>query len=213
MKSVSIVILTFVSAFFLFFLGISCSSITVTNNTHLFPDFIVQKSYYLNQFPVDFTPIFNIKNSAGEKIYKIHKKLKLTKNEFVIEDIKHNKKYILKEDLTNDEKQISYKVINNANTLFSITQKDSKLTFKYNNSLYTIKEQINKNKAKGIKSILFIIKNNDKEVGFIYKKVKFFLNQYLIVINKKDQQIKDQFFIIISVFLDQQLTEQGYKYK
>ena len=217
--------------FIIFSIIISCNlqDIRVQNLTR--PKYEFQKSYVLQQvpgeffiffdvwkyLPVDFIDFATIKQMNDAKAFTVMQKIKLVDNEYVIFDRIANKKYLLKQEFSKTlDDYIDFTISYENNIIGKIDQVDINDQWYYEytqgDKKYTITGEIKKS-GTDIQSFEFEIKHGEDELGTIFKEYSYFKNNYEIFINRKFKNIEDHTFIILAVFIDQILRENGYKFK
>ncbi len=225
-------ILIFITMILLSFLLNQCIMIQVEDQNSIRPNFDFEKTYFLKHMPLYFMAYYNvwkyepvdvleftsIKELKKSKLFVARQQITLVGNNFFIEDRVNSKKYELKEEFLNNNKEIiNYSIYQEKNLIGTINQLDIYNTFLfefiYNGNNYVIQGRINKFSDR-IHSFVFDIKdiNSGSTLGSIYKQYTYFKNEYEIIINREYEIIEDPIFICFGVFIDQLLKENGYQY-
>lgn len=219
--------------FFSILLLLSCFSTEEKAEKIKIPYFEHQKTYILKQNPFDFTTIYDVwksnpvsvfdypdtKSMLADRYFKARKKIKFSKNEFVITDLENNTRYFLVEEeplIFKNKKLIQYKITDSEKTICSIVQKEEKDILNFEilvNNKYDLKGSILKNNNNIICFEFLILNPNKNAVGYILKKFRYFINEYEIIINKENKELSDPIFIGVAIFIDQILKENGFRYK
>lgn len=214
------------------FLLNQCIMVQVEDQTAIRPDFDFEKTYFLKHMPIYFMAYYNvwkyepidileygsIKEFKKSKLFTARQQITLVGNNFFVEDKVNNKKYELKEEFLNKNKElINYSIFQEKTLIGSINQINIHNTFLfefiYNGNNYIIQGRPNK-ASESIHSFTFEIKdvNLGNTLCGIYKKYDYFKNEYEIIINREYDIIEDPIFICFGVFVDQLLKENGYQF-
>lgn len=213
-------ILIFILSIFIY----DCGYIEIKNKNIIRPKFDNQKIITLKQQIVSFYPVFFIydqkqialdipETEKENLLFKISKKFSIEKNIFKIKDLKNNNSYLI--EIFKEENKIYIK--ERENIIFTITNlyKNDYLNFKfiYNEKIYYLTgEQKGKN-DNIIHSINYNITNKDKKIIYIYKELYYMKNNYEIIINKEVEEIKEKDIILLNIFIDLLLKEEGFCYR
>lgn len=217
---------------FIFFIALSCGYIEKRKENLVRPDFKYQETLYLNRSPADILPTYFVWNAQYSEfldmedlkegtLYKAVKKADIEKNIYNISDIKAGLDYQLVEN-TDPSNDFIYKITINKTETGYIKQIDKNDILKYilcyDQKEYLLEGECRMTKTTGInddiiQSFNFTIKDQDAVYAAVFKEFYIFKNEYEIIINKNQNKLNNTLFIILSVFIDQILKENGYEYK
>lgn len=214
------------------FLLNQCIMVQVEDQNAIKPNFDFEKTYFLKHVPLYFMDYYNvwkyepidileftsINELKKSKLFVARQQITLVGNNFFIEDRVNSKKYELKEEFLNENKElINYSIYQDKTLIGTINQLDIYNTFLfefiYKGNNYIIQGRTNK-LSESIHSFIFEIKdiNLGNTLCSIYKQYSYFKNEYEIIINREYDIIEDPIFICFGVFVDQLLKENGYQY-
>lgn len=197
------------------------------------PQFDFQKTYLLRQAPLYFSIHYNVWKSVpinlfdfdsiqdfqNAKQFKVFQKITLIDNIYNIEDRVNKKKYVLKNEKTDDsDKFLTYSINSENKSIGLIKQVEEKNIFnfelKYKDRIFLINGS-KKNSEDNIYGFVYEIIDKDKnrKLGVIFKEYKYYINEYEIYINREFGIVEDPIFIALGVFIDQVLRENDYQYK
>jgi len=209
--------------FILILIFYNCGYIEIKNKNLIKPHFETQKSLILNQSSISFNTTFKVyefkENDINKKnniLFKITKKNNITDKNYEIKNLKNNDIFILEEIDQNSFyiKDKNNKIISIIKNLY--TNEYLNFEFNYNNKEYLLvgeQNELNNNTIYYITYKILKKRDKNKNLGYIYKQFYYMKNEYDIIINKNLNELNEDIFIILTIFIDDILKKNGFFYR